>query len=157
MSALSSADWNKVHHWPGMSMPSTKRCAWPPAVSAAVVAAGVLPGGGKPAARGAAGALKLGPTAQAASNPVTAAAHAPARTPFGKSFFICQMPYRADAVPCSAATLLIDRSGVRRVTEAENDIHLPLKNDMRAFAAQELFTNWLFIAKIYYNEWLVCK
>src|SRR5580693_4069046 len=106
-----------------MSMPSTKRCAWPPAVSVAAVAAGIRPGGAKPALCGAGGALKLGPTAQAASNPATAALHAPARTLFDRSFFICQMPYRADAVPCSAATVLIDRSGVRRVRQAQNDMH----------------------------------
>jgi hypothetical protein len=72
-------------------MPSTKRWAWPPGDEVAVVAAGICPAGAKPALSGAAGALKFGPTAQAASQPV-AAAHAPIRAVFSGSFFICQMP-----------------------------------------------------------------
>src|ERR1700733_6472896 len=76
MRPLSSADLNKVHHWPGISKPSTKRCASPPGNGAVAVSAGNTPAGTKRASFGASGVLKLGPTAQLASRPAVNTADA---------------------------------------------------------------------------------
>ena len=72
MSWLSSGDWNSVHHWPGMSKPSTKCWASPPGMGAEAVCSEADRRATKPGPSGAGGGLKSGPTAHPASAQRTA-------------------------------------------------------------------------------------
>jgi len=56
---------------------------------------------------------------------------------------------RGDANRCWV--LINDEAAGQKVTRQF------LKNDMGALLAQQLFTDWLFIDKLYCIEWLVCK